>query len=72
MFAKRETQSAFARLYIAMSLVSTLPPTVIGSSPDNALSFSHTIQKPWQKTLEARTAYHFQPKSNWINDPCGK
>jgi hypothetical protein len=87
MLAKRETQSAFTRLYIAMSLVSTLPPTVLGSSPDNALSCSATIQTPRQKTVEARTetssldreafdryrtTYHFQPESNWINDPCGK
>lgn len=87
MLVKRERQAAFARLYLAMSLVSTLAPTVFGSTSDNAVNCPPTVHTPRQRALEARAttsdcdceafdrwrpAYHFQPKSNWINDPCGR
>ncbi|GHJ88282.1 hypothetical protein NliqN6_4684 [Naganishia liquefaciens] len=65
-----------------MSLVSTLQPPLPGTMPDIAVHglarsqpvhTSNTAIYPAEHSTTFdlyRPAYHFQPTSNWINDPC--
>ncbi|KAJ9124234.1 hypothetical protein QFC22_001033 [Naganishia vaughanmartiniae] len=76
-------RSSLALLPLVMGMTTTLSPTVV-AAPRHKLEFPPTrdlqiaSRRPEVVATKAannaferyRPAFHFQPKSNWINDPC--